>query len=113
MTLAQLPPAADDSWSVDCSLRCGVHLLTFDGWENPAHGILDLWLDGRRMGEAGIDWCGERTVESSRSIIVSVRWTGVHQLVGRCSRTSADEARPTRYWICLSRIHMQRQGPMR
>ena len=96
VTLAQLPPAAGDSWSVDCSLRCGVYLLILDGWENAAHGIPDLWLDGRRVGEAGIDWCGERTVESSRSIIVSVRWTGVHQLAASCSRTSADEARPTR-----------------
>ena len=111
MTLAQLPPATGDPWSVDCSLRCGVYLLTFDGWENPAHGILDLWLDGRRVGE-GIDWCGERTAERSHSIIVSARWAGAHQLVGRCNRSSADEARPTRYWICLSSVRARRLGPM-
>jgi hypothetical protein len=54
VTLAQLPLAAGDTWSVDLTLRCGVYQLALDGWENPAHGILHLWLDGRPAGQ--IDW---------------------------------------------------------
>ncbi len=103
--LAQLPPAAGDSWSVDLPLRRGLHRLTLDGWENPAHGILHLWVDGRRV--AGIDWCGVRTRERSHSITVGVPWTGVHQLTARCERSSADADRPTRHWICLKRLRME------
>ena len=42
VTLAQLPPSAGDTWSIDLTLRCGVYQLALDGWENPAHGILHL-----------------------------------------------------------------------
>ena len=110
MTLAQLPPAEGDAWSINCSLRRGAFFLTSEGWQNPAHGILDLWLDEKRL--CVVDWRAERTVERSHSIDVSVRWTGAHQLVGRCERSSADADRPTRHWVCLKRIRMQRLGPM-
>ena len=50
ITLAQIPPASGDAWSIDCSLRRGAYLMTLEGWGNPAHGILDLFLDGRRIG---------------------------------------------------------------
>ena len=94
---------------INCPLRRGLARLTLHGWENPAHGVLDLWLDGKRLRE--VDWRAERTVERSHSIDVSVRWTGVHQLVGRCERSNADADRPTRHWVCLKRIRMQRLGP--
>ena len=45
-TLAQIPPASGDAWSIDCPLRRGAYLMTLDGWENPAHGALDIFLDG-------------------------------------------------------------------
>ena len=108
VTLAQLPPAAGDTWSVDLALRCGVYQLALDGWENPAHGILHLWLDGRLAGE--IDWFCKRTRERSHSITVGMPWTGVHQLTAICERSSADADRPTRHWICLKRLRMQRRA---
>ena len=86
--LAQIPPASGDAWSIDCSLRCGAYLMTLEGWGNPAHGILDLFLDGRRIGS--VDWFNDYTTVRSRSIDFAVRWTGLHQLVGRCSETNAD-----------------------
>ena len=108
VTLAQIPPASGDSWSIDCSLRCGAYVLTFEGWENPAHGILDVVLDGRHS--VTVDWCSERTLERTQAITASVRWSGVHQLVGRCDRPNADEDRPTRHWICLSAVSLRRIG---
>ena len=54
VTLAQIPPASGDAWCIDCPLRRGAYLLTLGGWENPAHGVLDLFLDGRRIGS--VDW---------------------------------------------------------
>jgi hypothetical protein len=110
VTLAQLPPAEGDTWSINSSLRRGLFQLTLDGWENPVHGILDLWLDGKRLCE--IDWRAKRTRERSHRIDVSVRWTGVHQLVGRCERSNADADRPTRHWVCLKRVRMLRLGPL-
>jgi hypothetical protein len=110
VTLAQLPPTEGDTWSVDLTLRCGMYLLALDGWENPAHGILHLWLDGRLAGE--IDWRCKRTREHSHSLTVGVPWTGVHQLTARCERSSADADRPTRHWICLKSLRLRRLGPM-
>ena len=106
ITLAQIPPASGDAWSIDCSLRRGAYLMTLEGWGNPAHGILDLFLDGRRIGS--VDWFDDYTRERSRSIDFDVRWTGVHQLVGRCCGSNADEVRPTRHWMCLSGLHLRR-----
>ena len=106
ITLAQIPPASADAWSIDCSLRRGAYLMTLEGWGNPAHGILDLFLDGRRIGS--VDWFTDYTTVRSRSIDFAVRWTGLHQLVGRCSETNADEDRPTRHWICLSGVRVRR-----
>ena len=106
VTLAQIPPAPGDMWSIDCPLRRGAYLLTLDGWENPAHGVLDIFLDGRCI--ARIDWFNDYTTERSRSIDFAVRWTGLHQLVGRCSETNADEDRPTRHWVCLSGVRVRR-----
>ncbi len=88
-----------------------MYQLSLDGWENPAHGVLDLLADGRQVGE-GIDWYCKRTRERSHSGIVEVNWTGLHKLMGRCDRSNADEDRPMRHWICLKRIRMQRLGPM-
>ena len=95
MTWAQLPPAEGDTWSVDLTLRCGVYQLVLDGWGNPAHGILQLWLYGRLAGE--IDWRCKRTREHSHSITVGMPWTGVHQLTARCERSSADTDRRARH----------------
>ena len=107
MTRAQIPPALGDSWSIDCSLRRGAYLMTLEGWGgSPAHGILDLFLDGRRIGS--VDWFDDYTRERSRSIVFDVRWTGLHQLVGICSSSNADEDRPTQHWICLSGVHLRR-----
>ena len=106
ITLAQIPPASGDAWSIDFNLRRGAYLMTLDGWCNPAHGILDLFLDGRRIGS--VDWFNDYTTVRSRSIDFAVRWTGLHQLVGRCSETNADEDRPTRHWICLSGVRVRR-----
>ena len=106
VTLAQIPPAPGDSWLMDFNLRRGAYLMTLEGWGNPAHGILDLFLDGRRIGS--VDWFDDYTRERSRSIDFDVRWTGAHQLVGRCSQSNADEDRPTRHWICLSGVHLRR-----
>ena len=75
-------------------------------FSSPAHGILDLFLDGRRIGT--VDWFADYTRERSRSIVIDVRWTGVHQLVGRCCGSNADEVRPTRHWMCLSGLHLRR-----
>ena len=36
VTLAQIPPASGDAWSIDCSLRRGAYLMTLEGWENPS-----------------------------------------------------------------------------
>ena len=106
VTLVQIPPAQGDSWSMDFNLRRGAYQVSLEGWENPAHGILDLFFDGRRFGR--IDWFNDHTRACSCSITVGVRWTGVHQLVGRCSHSNADEDRPTRHWICLSGVHLRR-----
>ena len=106
VTLAQIPPAPGDSWLMDFNLRRGAYLMTLEGWGNPAHGILDLFLDGRRIGS--VDWFNDYTTVRSRSIDFAVRWTGLHQLVGRCSETNADEDRPTRHWICLSGVRLRR-----
>ena len=80
--------------------------MILDGWENPTHGVLDIFLDGRCI--ARIDWFNDYTKERSRSIDFAVRWTGLHQLVGRCSQSNADEDRPTRHWICLSGVCLRR-----
>ena len=106
VTLAQIPPAPGDSWLMDFNLRRGAYLMTLEGWDNPAHGILDLSLDGRRIGS--VDWFDDYTRERSRSIDLGVRWTGVHQLVGRCCGSNADEVRPTRQWMCVSSLHLRR-----
>ena len=106
VTLAQIPPAPGDVWCIDCPLRRGAYLMTLDGWENPAHGVLDIFLDGRCI--ARIDWFNDYTTERSRSIDFAVRWTGLHQVVGRCSQTNADAGRPTRHWICLSGVRLRR-----
>ena len=110
VTLAQLPPAAGDTWSIDLTLRCGVYQLALDGWANPAHGILHLWLNGRLVGE--MNWLHKRTRERCHSVTVVVPWTGAHQLTARCERSSADMDRPTRHWVCLKRLRMQRLGPL-
>ena len=106
VTLAQIPPAPGDMWSIACPLRRGAYLMTLDGWENPAHGVLDIFLDGRCI--ARIDWFNDYTTERSRSIDFAVRWTGLHQVVGRYSQTNADAGRPTRHWICLRGVRLRR-----
>ena len=106
VTLAQIPPAPGDSWLMDFNLRRGAYQVSLEGWENPAHGILDLFLGGRRFGR--IDWFNDHTRGCCRSITVGVRWTGVHHLVEMCSHSNADEDRPTRHWICLSGVHLRR-----
>ena len=90
---------------MDFNLRRGAYLMTLEGWGNLAHGILDLFLDRRRIGS--VDWFDDYTRERSRSIDFDVRWAGVHQLVGRCSQSNADEDRLTRHWICLSGVHLR------
>ena len=35
ITLAQIPPASGDAWSIDCSLRRGAYLMTLDGVGQP------------------------------------------------------------------------------
>ena len=106
ITLAQIPPASGDAWSIDFNLRRGAYLMTLDGWCNPAHGILDLFLDGRCIG--AVDWFDDYIRERSRSIDFDVRWTGLHQLVWIRSSSNADEDRPTRHWICLSGVRLHR-----
>ena len=109
-TLAQLPPAQGDRWCLGVWLQRGRYALTVDGWENPAHGVLDISLDGRPA--AAFDYCGPRTVRCSHRADVSVRWTGPHRLVGSCDRTSADLDRATRHWICLRRLRLHRVAPL-
>ena len=46
--------------------------------------------------------------ERSCSLTVDVRWSGSHVLLVRCTRSNADEDRPTRYWVCLSSIRIRR-----
>ena len=66
ITLPQIPPASGDAWSIDCPLRRGAYLMTLDGWENLAQGVLDIFLDGRCI--ARIDWFNDYMTERSRSI---------------------------------------------
>ena len=109
-TLAQVPPAQGDRWCLDVWLQRGRYALTIDGWENPAHGVLDILLDGRPA--AAFDFCGPRTVRCRHRADVSARWTGPHRLVGSCDRTSADLDRATRHWICLRRHRLHRVAPL-
>ena len=109
-TLAQLPPAQGDRWCLGVWLQRGRYALTVDGWENPAHGVLDISLNGRPA--AAFDFCGPRTVRCRHRADVSVRWTGPHRLVGSCDRTSADLDRATRHWICLRRLRLHRVAPL-
>ena len=114
ITRAQCPPASGDSWSLDVALRKGVYSLRVSGWRNPAHGILDVFLDGVRVTPlGGFDWCRSRTTKQvCWAKGIRVRWTGVHRLVGKTSRTSADHSRTTRYWMCLRRIELKSEaGP--
>ncbi len=106
VALAQNPPACGDEWSLDVELKKGTYSLEIYGWRNPAHGVLDLYLDGVTVTEAGgFDWCGPRTTEHvCRATGIAVRWTGIHRLVGRTCRSNAEPGRRTRYWMCLSRI---------
>ncbi len=106
VTEAQNPPACDDAWSLDVRLKKGKYSLEISGWQNPAHGILDLFVDGVRVTpDAGFDWCGPRTTEHvCRATGITVRWTGTHHVLGRTSRSNA-EPRRTRHWMCLSRIN--------
>ena len=109
-TLAQVPPAQGDRWCLDVWLQRGRYALSIDAWENPAHGFLDISLDGRPA--AAFDFCGPRTVRCSHRSDVSVRWTGPHRLVGSCDRTSAGLDRATRHWICLRRLRLHRVAPV-
>ena len=106
VTEAQNPPACGDEWSLDVELKKGTYSLEISGWRNPAHGVLDMFLDGVRVTPTnGFDWCSPRTVEHVyRAAGINVSWTGVHHVLGRCSRSKAEPSRRSRYWMCLSRI---------
>ncbi len=108
-TRAQEPPAQGDAWAVDVCLRRGRYLLALDGWTNPAHGIVDLFWDGLRVGR-GFDWCGEETAERRHTAELFVRWTGAHRLLGQCCRSNAARDRATRFWVCLASIQLKRMG---
>ncbi len=103
VTQAQAPPARGDSWSVDVRLKKGLYTLELRGWRNVAHGILQIFLDGATVAPAGgFDWCGPRTAEHVfRTAAIDVKWTGVHHLLGRTSRSSAELHRRERYWMRL------------
>ncbi len=109
VTLAQMPPACGDAWSAHVWLKRGRYVLECKGWRNPANGILDLSLDGLRVG-AELDWCGARTAEHSYVLKLFVKHTGPHVLTGRCCRSSAARNRRTRFWICLASICLTRVG---
>ena len=99
-------PACGDEWSLAVPLRRGRYKLVCRGWLNPAHGILDLSLDGERATPSGgFDWSGPRTVPHLFKAELDVAWSGVHRLVGRTSRTNAD--RPRRFWICLRSLSLR------
>lgn len=90
-------------------LKRGRYALESKGWLNPAHGILDIFLDGSQVG-AGLDWCGVRTAEHSHVMKLFVKHTGPHVLTGRCCRSSAALDRCTRFWICLASVQLKRVG---
>jgi len=110
VTQAQNPPASGDEWSLSVMLRRGRHSLEVRGWLNPAHGILDMYLDGVRVTPAGgFDWCGPRTARHLfHTAAIDVKWSGEHRLVGRTSRSNAAEPhRSRRYWMCLRSLSVR------
>ena len=109
VTLAQMPPSCGDAWSAHVCLKRGRYVLECSGWLNPAHGILDISLDGAQVG-AGLDWCGARTAEHSHVLELLVKHTGPHVLSGKCCRSSSARDRRTRFWICLASIRLKRMG---
>ena len=82
-TEAQDPPACGDEWSVQVELRKGVYALEVESWSNPAHGVLDLFLNGMRVTPVnGFDFYGRRTAKHiCRVAGIRVAQTAVHRLV--------------------------------
>ena len=102
MTVAQCPPERGDEWTFQVMLRKGMYNVKVRGWRNPAHGVLDLFIDGAQVAE--LDFFGSRTVRHSYRIIVEVAYSGPHTIVGRTCRSNAEPTRSTRYWVCLSSL---------
>ena len=101
-TVAQSPPERGDEWAFEVELRKGMYNVKVRGWRNPAHGVLDLFIDGAQVAE--LDFFGNRTVRHSYKIIVKVAYSGQHTVVGRTCRSNAETTRSTRYWVCLSSV---------
>ena len=105
ITLAQLPPRRGDAWSADVALQRGIYSLKIAGWRNPYHGVLDLFLDGKPVTPAdGFDWSGPCTAPASHEAEVAIKWTGVHQLLGKTNRSKASRRRHKRFWMCLKSL---------
>ena len=105
ITEAQDPPRCGDSWSLCVGLKKGRYTLQLRGWKNPAHGILDLFVDNVRATLAGgLNWYAPSTIEHVFRMTVDVKWTGVHHILGRTSRSDAERHRQSRYWMCLKTI---------
>ena len=102
ITLAQLPPRRGDAWSADVALQRGIYSLKIAGWRNPYHGVLDFFLDGKPVTPAdGFDWSGPCTAPASHEAEIAIKWTGVHQLLGKTSRSKVSRRRHKRFWMCL------------
>ena len=88
-TRSQMPPAAGDTWSCKLALQTGDYALVAQGWRNPSHAILDLFLSGVRITPAeGLDWCGPRTQKQTHHVRrVRVQYTGEHTLRARIGLT--------------------------
>ena len=101
-TLAQCPPERGDEWTFQVMLRRGMYNFDVRGWRNPAHGVLDLFIDGAQV--AALDFLGSRTVRHRYRVVVEVACSGPHTVVGRTCRSNAEPTRSTRYWVCLSSL---------
>lgn len=104
-TQAQSPPARGDAWSVRIELKRGRYSLKLDGWRNPSHGVLSLFLNGLPVGN--FDWSGTRTKRCVHAIELHVHWTGVHEIIASTDRSNAARCRRRRYWMCLRRLSIE------
>jgi hypothetical protein len=101
-TQAQCPPACGDAWSARIELKRGQYNLELEGWLNPSHGVLSLFLDGSPL--ADFDWSSPRTQRCTHATQLHVRWTGVHCILARTDRSNAALSRKRRFWMCLRNI---------
>ena len=110
VTLAQTP-ACGDAWWTETQLRKGRYSLVLNGWSNPSHGILDLYLDNvRTTPPEGFDFYGSHTTDEAYEVFIDVPWSGVHRLRGIVQRCNADPQRPKRFWMCLRKLKFVRIG---